>query len=279
MIFPRQRAITTRLRVLAGCGVTGIVLFCTRPVAAQTPGTDFSGRGPEATRAELQAQLSDIQKLLASPAYSGSLKDQKRLEASMIQDRLDNGDFQVGDQIQVALSVPVDPTAPPINGPFTVGPGQMLELPGLDPIPLHGVLRSELEGYLSTYLSRFFKEQTVQAHGTIRLLISGGVGKPGFYQLPPETPLPDAIMQAGMGQTTKLDDTEIKRENKVIWTKEQVSTAIHAAATLDQLNLRAGDELAVGEQGKKDWWKTLRTIAIVPGLILSLVALGKLAGL
>ncbi len=271
--------VMSRLSGLGLGGLLTIVSLQAAPLRAQTPTTDFAGRRPEATRAELQARLDDIEKVLASPAYSGDLKDQKRQEAALVRDRLENGDFRVGDQIQLALAVPVDPNSQPINGLFTVGQGQMLELPGLDPIPLHGVLRSELESYLTNYLSRFFKEQTVQAHGTIRLLVTGGVGKPGFYQLPPETTLPDAINQAGMGQQTKLADTEIKRADKVIWTREQVSAAVHDAATLDQLNLRAGDELVVGEQGTKDWWHTLRTIAIVPGLILSVVALAKLAGL
>jgi protein involved in polysaccharide export with SLBB domain len=153
-------------------------------------------------------------------------------------------------------------------------------MPDLPEIPLRGVLRSEIKDYLTEYLRRLFKDQTVQVIPTIRLTILGGVGNPGFYQLPADTPLPDAIMKAGgPGQATKLEESVIRRGQEELWGEEEVAKAITAGLTLDQLNLRAGDELVVGQETQRNWTQTLRTYALIPGLILSLAALGKLFGI
>ncbi|MGE0352474.1 MAG: SLBB domain-containing protein [Gemmatimonadales bacterium] len=238
-------------------------------------------RRPTATRAELEASLAEAEKVLASPVYGAEIKAQKRAETQMIRDRLTNGDFQTGDQLYVELAVPVNPNGPPVKGNYTVGPGQVLQLPDLPEIPLHGVLRSEVKGYLTEFLGRLFKDQTVTVSPTIRLLITGGVRNPGFYQVPADTPLPDVIMGAagGMGQGAKIEESVIRRGDTELWPKKDVAEAITQGVTLDQLNVRSGDELAVGQQKQTNWLTTLRTFAIIPGLIISLAALGRLLGI
>jgi protein involved in polysaccharide export with SLBB domain len=236
-------------------------------------------RRPQATRAELESTLVEIEKIAASPAYSAEIKRQKQLEAGMIRQRLVEGDIQVGDQLQITLSVPTSPGAAPISGPFTVGPDQILILPDIPPIPMRGVLRSEVKDYLTEYLGRLFRDQTVQVVSTIRLTIVGGIGKPGFYQLPAEMPLTDAIMTAGGPQGEKaLSETVIRRSNEELWGEEEVAGAIRDGLTLDQLNLRAGDELVVGEDSNRNWFQTLRTYMLIPGLIISFVGLLRLVG-
>ncbi|MEO8295141.1 MAG: SLBB domain-containing protein [Gemmatimonadota bacterium] len=254
------------------------VLLATSTSTARGQVAPTMDRRPQATRAELEAALVEIDKILSSPAYGPEIKSQKRGEGDMIRVRLKDGDFQVGDQIKLTLSVPITPTGQPTtNAPVTVGPDQMLQIPDISPIPLHGVLRSEVQDYLTQYLSRLFKDQTVQAIPTIRLTISGGVKQPGFYQLPADTPLTDAITQAGgFGGGTDLSKTVVKRSNEELWGKEEMNQFIIDAVTLDQLNLRSGDELIVGQMAQTNWYTTLRTYAIIPGLILSLAALGKL---
>jgi protein involved in polysaccharide export with SLBB domain len=236
-------------------------------------------RRPQATRAELEASLVEIEKIIASPAYSTEIKQQKQFEAAMIRQRLQEGDILVGDQLQITLSVPTSPGASPINGPFTIGPNQMLTLPDIPPIPMRGVLRSEVKDYLTEYLGRLFRDQTVQVVSTIRLTIVGGIGKPGFYQLPAEMPLPEAILAAGGPRDEKaLDETTIRRSNEELWSEEEVANAIRDGLTLDQLNLRAGDELVVGQASHRNWFQTIRTYMLIPGLIISFVGLLRLVG-
>jgi protein involved in polysaccharide export with SLBB domain len=228
----------------------------------------------------LESTLVEIEKITASPAYSPEIKRQKQFEAAVIRQRLQEGDIQVGDQLQITLSVPTTPGANAINGPFTIGPNQMLTLPDIPPIPMRGVLRSEVKDYLTEYLGRLFKDQTVQVVSTIRLTIVGGIGSPGFYQLPAEMPLPDAIMAAGGPKDEKaLQETVIRRSNEELWGEEEVANAIRDGLTLDQLNLRAGDELVVGQAVNRDWFRTIRTYMLIPGVILSFVGLLRLAGI
>ena len=262
----------------AGLLAFGILVFLTA-VSGWAQVQPTMDRRPQATRAELESTLVEIERIVASPAYGDEIKRQKQLEASIIRQRLQEGDILVGDQLQITLSIPTSPTAAPINGPFTIGPNQMLILPDIPPIPMRGVLRSEVKDYLTEHLARLFRDQTVQVVSTIRLTIVGGIGKPGFYQLPAETPLPDAIMAAGGPQGEEaLQKTIIRRSNEEILGEEEVAAAIRDGLTLDQLNLRAGDELVVGEANKRDWFQTMRTVVMIPGLILSFVGLLRLAG-
>ena len=61
--------------------------------------------------------------------------------------------------------------------------------------------------------------------------------------------------------------------------EEEVAAAIRDGLTLDQLNLRAGDELVVGEETNRHWFQTMRTFMLIPGLILSLAGVLRLAGI
>jgi hypothetical protein len=247
--------------------------------AAQTPPT--IERRPQATRAQLDSTLIEIDKILASNAYGAEIKQAKQAEAAIIRERLREGDFQVGDQLLISLSVPIQPGGTPLNNQVvTVGPNQMLTLNDIPDIPLRGILRSEVKDYLTEQLRRLFKDQTVQVVPTIRLTVLGGIPQPGFYQLPADMPLPDVIMKVGgPTQATKLEESVIRRGTEELWGEEEVAAAITAGTTLDQLNLRAGDELIIGMEQKKDLFQTLRTYALIPGLILSLAALGKLFGI
>jgi hypothetical protein len=254
-----------------------LLLTLAGPSSAQEP---ISGRRAMATRAELQASLEEAQRIVSSRAYSDDLRNQKKQEMALLEDRLQDGDFRNGDQIQVIMSVPVTPGGTPINGIYTISPGQGLQLPGLPEISIRGVIRSEAQQYLEEQMTRLFRDQTIQVTPLIRLSMMGGIGNPGFYQVPADLPLPEVIMQAGgPSGAVDYDKSKIRRGGEEIWEGKEISRAIEAAKTPDQLNLRPGDEFEVGETPPKNWLQTLRTFAIIPGLILSFVALGRLAGI
>src|SRR3989442_7364104 len=102
------------------------------------------------------------------------------------------GAFQVGDR--VLLRVEGDSA---LSGTFAVGPGPALTLPGIGEIPLIGVRRADVEAYLGRELARYLKEPVVHAKALIRLSIMGDVEHPGFYFVPADAVLADALMQAG----------------------------------------------------------------------------------
>ncbi|MEP6572550.1 MAG: polysaccharide biosynthesis/export family protein [Gemmatimonadota bacterium] len=244
------------------------------PASAQEVTPPSEGTKQVAGRAELQAALADDEKTIIAPGISQQTRDAKKSEAALIRQRLQEGDFQIGDQI--ALEVQGEST---LTGTFTVGAGRILALPSLPDIPMSGILRSELPGFLTEQISRFIKDPQVRAKALIRLSLLGGVGKQGFYQLPADMLLTDAIMTAGgPGGVVDWDKSKIMRGPDAIVSEGAFHQAIASGTTLDRLNLQAGDEIVVATSSKKDWFTKLRTYALIPGLIVSLYGVGKLAG-
>jgi protein involved in polysaccharide export with SLBB domain len=99
-------------------------------------------------------------------------------------------------------------------------------------------------------LKKYIRDPQVHAQTMIRLSIFGAVGKPGFYQVPADQLAGDAIMTAAGGPAGNADPhkTTVRRGGVEIWSKEAFQQALVEGVTLDRLNLRAGDEIRVGEQ-------------------------------
>lgn len=249
-------------------GTAGAVLLglLASGLEAQTPPVAearLDTRRAQATRRELEASLAQIDTILRSPGYSTRIRESKRREAALIRERLAEGDIQVGDQI--ALQVLGEDT---FSGQFTIQAGRTLVLPGLDPIPLRGVLRSEAEGHITEHLAKYVRNPSVRVVTSIRLAVLGGIGKPGFYQVPADVLVSDAIMVAGgpMG-TADPNKSKVLRDNSEILSQSEVSQAIIQGATLDQLNLRAGDQIIVDESARSGSSFT-RVMAVV-GVVMS----------
>src|SRR2546428_7864941 len=100
--------------------------------------------------------------------------------------------FQVGDRI--LLKVEGDSQ---FSDTFTFGPGPGLTLPVIGEIPLVGVRRADVEPYMSPELARYLKDPVVRAKALIRVSVVGEVQRPGFYSLPGDAVLADALIQAG----------------------------------------------------------------------------------
>lgn len=265
------RATPRRTRWLVWSLLIGAA-FAPLPALAQVPAPD--GHRAVATREELQAALAEAEGLAESEGYSGAFRDAKRREAGLIRDRLDEGDFQVGDQIRVQVfgdSV--------TSGLHSVGAGRTLTLPGLPDIPLRGVLRSEIEPYLTQQISRFILDVQVRARATIRVSLIGGVANPGFYQLDADMMLSDALMAAGgILPRTEFKRSKVNRGVDRILEGEAFAKALADGRSIDQLNLRAGDVVDVGLKPERNTFQAVQTIALIPGLILGVYAIGKIAG-
>jgi protein involved in polysaccharide export with SLBB domain len=228
-----------------------LLLVCATPVIrAQTADAAAPPtHNPEATRSDLERQLATDR----ADSNQGSPDDRARrtAEIATIQDRLTNGDFQVGDRVVLFVS-----GQQALTDTFTVREGQILHLPSLSDVTLHGVLRSELQAHLYTEISRFLRYPVVRSGSLVRLSVLGSVQRPGFYALPADMLISSAIMTTGgLASNANVDRTVIRRGGQVIWPANAVSSAIRQGLTIDQLNLRAGDEIVVGE--KKSSWTTV----------------------
>jgi polysaccharide biosynthesis/export protein len=169
------------------------------------------------------------------------------------------GDFQVGDQID--LQVEGDSS---LSRTFTVGPGPALPLPVIGAIPLAGVRRSEVEAYLTRQLSRYLKAPVVHAKALVHLSIIGEVEHPGFYSVPVDMVLGEAVMRAG-GPTrdAKVAAMRIERDGRSILRGDSLQLALGHALTVAQVGLHDGDRLIVPRLIVHDSESTVRIIAIL----------------
>jgi polysaccharide export outer membrane protein len=216
------------------------------------------------SREDLTELLQEYQAALGSPAYSGRMKNELRAAAERVRDRLAHGDFQPGDR--VVLYVQGQPDLPDT---VPVEPGPSISLPLFGEISLDGVLRSEISGYLSKELGKMIRDPVVRAQGLMRLSVQGDVGVPGFYTVPTDILVSEALMMAGgPGRDSDLEDLRIERGSKVLYGGQELQTAMRAGRTLDQLSLQAGDQIVLPQKGTSIWPSIARYAAIIGSTLL-----------
>jgi protein involved in polysaccharide export with SLBB domain len=173
--------------------------------------------------------------------------------------------FQAGDRI--LLLVEGDSA---LSDTFTVVAGPALQLPNIGEISLAGVHRSDLEAHLTRELGRYLKNPVVQASALIRVSVVGEVIRPGYYAVPIDLVLADALMLAGGAtQTARVDRLSILRGNSALWSGNKLQGEIARGATLEELGVRAGDRIQVpGQRDPESQW---RIIGIVVGTLATAV--------
>jgi len=175
--------------------------------------------------------------------------------------------FQVGDRI--LLIVEGDSA---LTDTFTVVAGPAVELPVIGAVSLKGVQRSALEAHMTQALARYLKNPVVHARALIRLSILGAVTRPGFYAVPTDLVLADALMVAGGPiQEARVDKMRIQRGGTRLWSGDKLQAAIARGATLDELGLRAGDWIDVPRG--RDTESTVRILGAVVAIPLALCVL------
>jgi protein involved in polysaccharide export with SLBB domain len=251
------------LRIVTIVAAT-LALVGTLPASGQIP-SRFSPTGAVLSRAELEGLLEQYEAALASPVYSAELKEAAREGAQRVRSRLEEGDFRVGDRI--AISVQGEENLPDT---VPVQPGPKITLPLFGEIGLEGVLRSEITDHLTQEIGRFIRNPVVQAEGLMRLSIQGSVGSPGFYVVPADMLLSEAIMMAGgPGQTSDLEGLRVERSGQLLLDGEATQEALVEGRTLDQLSLQAGDQLVVPmDQPRSQLWGRLGRWALIVGSFL-----------
>src|SRR6201988_2433801 len=156
--------------------------------------------------------------------------------------------FQPGDRI--LLRVEGDSA---LSDTFTVVTGPALRLPNVGEISLADVSRSEVESYLTRQLGRYIKDASVEARALIRISVMGEVARPGFYAVPIDLVLPDALMLAGGAtQDARIDQLTVVRGKSALLNESALEAAIARGATLDELGMRAGDRIQVPRGQPRD---------------------------
>ncbi|HKV49929.1 MAG TPA: polysaccharide biosynthesis/export family protein [Gemmatimonadaceae bacterium] len=222
------------------------------------------------TRAELESEAAALEHQ-AQSASDAATRTADQTQAASIRQRLRDGDFQVGDRI--AIVVRGDST---LSDTVAVRTGRTIQLRSLPVIPLAGVLHSELQDYLTKQMAQYLKNPTVSVTPLVQIAVVGDVGHPGFFWVPADLTLTDAIMLAGgPTQASDLNGTKILRDNKERLSDKQVQRAFASGSTLDELDMRAGDQITVPDKPKKDWVRILQVTGALAAITVSVIALSR----
>lgn len=227
---------------LVGCAL-GVAWTVLVPAIGQSQAPAVDVRRAQATRPELEAALKEFEEVIASPGYSKSYRKGREAEIELVRARLADGDFQVGDEVDIVV---VNEAA--LTAKFKVLPGRVLNLPLLTPISVAGVLRSEIRDHLTTEIGKYVKNPQVTIQGSfIRLAIFGAVGSPGYYTVAADALVSETIMLAGGPQASvKMEKSVVRRQGNEVIAGTEIQRAIEGGQSLDQLNLHGGDELLIG---------------------------------
>jgi protein involved in polysaccharide export with SLBB domain len=235
---------------------------------AQEPVAEASGY---VTRQELETLAAQAER----SAQSGDAS--ARENAAALRSRLREGDFRVGDKIVIStvstFSLPAE-VLRTLNDTLTVREGRTIRLPNMPDVKLDGVLRSELEGLLNRHIQAYIRNAQIRAEILLPGVVSGPVGRPGYRSFVPDMLVSDAIMSAGgLSGSADVSRTVVKRNGDEIIGRDSLQIAIRNGATLDRIDFQSGDELAVGEEHRRNWLRILQVASVVLSLTLVIVNL------
>lgn len=222
-----------------------------------------------ATRADLESLTKDLQRVASDSSTTPKSRQEYERQVRKLSIRLREGDFQVGDQIK--LEIRGDTT---LRGTFVVQRGLVLVLPNLPDIKLQGVLRSELHSRVVSEVSEYLRNPAVIVTPLLQVSVGGEVRMPGFYRVAADTPLSDVLMQAG-GPTpaANLSGIAVHHAGEEVLPPRAVSDALASGSTLDQLGLRAGDEIVIPQKRSINGTVWLQSVAVLAGLLVTVFSL------
>ncbi len=262
----------TRVTVMAGLFWLGAL---SAGAAQQTNGA----AGLRASRSALDSLAQRLDAVASAEDTNASTRASARLQAAAVRTRLATGDFQGGDRIVVVVEGADAPDAieRQLSDTFVVGAERDVTLPAIGVVSLRGVLRSELPDYMTRQIARLIRDPVVHVRSLMRISIVGAVERPGFYAVPFDGLVSDALMVAGgPGPFAKLDDLRIERFGKPLWEGALLQRAINEGRTLDELDLRGGDQFVVPGGRAPHTYETVRTVSLLLSIPLTLLALTKL---
>ncbi|WP_298266995.1 SLBB domain-containing protein [Gemmatimonas sp.] len=209
---------------------------------------DIVAAGPQrATRDELTTRVAELQS--RQNASRGSALGRVRREMSVIQQRLQTGDFRVGDRFVVSVrmdSVRIDTVL--VRDSLRV---LVLNLPE---VSVAGVLRSELEAHINTHVARYVRNATVRTSVLTRVSVLGAVLRPGIYYAAPDRPVSDLLMLAGGPlPDAKIDQFQASRGATRLLDAKAAKRIVKDGSTLEEVDIQSGDEVRFSQQRKINW--------------------------
>jgi protein involved in polysaccharide export with SLBB domain len=233
---------------------------------AQAQG-ELSSGSQRASRASLTARVSQLETETSGTKLTGDARNKALSELATIRDRLTQGDFRVGDRFVITIrrdSVRSDTAS--------VRDSLNVTIANLPDVSLIGVLRSELDDKLSKHVATYLLNTTVRTTLLTRVAILGAVQRPGFYYALPDRAVSDLVMIAGGPATdANLNELEISRSRTQLVSAKDSRRAIKEGRTLEQLDVRSGDEVTIPAKRKVNWQLVIQLLFIVSSLFFAVI--------
>jgi len=268
-------------RTLLIASLTALALV---PATGRAQGSgDNAARRLEATRTELETRLDRLRDMART-----ARPDWLVAESTVVQKRLDQGDFRVGDRVVLIVEDPaplrgaaeragVKSEEQQLSDTFTVGAGQELLLPVVGTVSLKGALRSELQPIVAREIARFIRDPVVHARALLSVGVTGEVARPGYYAVPGDAVVAMLLTAAG-GPTKDAEMKKLKldRAGKTLWEGNEFRRAIAEGRTLEDLRVQAGDQLIVPSNKSSDLFSPIRFIAVLLSIPVTIYTLTHL---
>lgn len=248
------------LRTVTAALVLGIAAGV--PLPAQSVATV-----QQASREALSARLAEVEQVLTLAANNRKAPVAAQAEAAQLRQRLADGDFQVGDRFLLTLvwdSIVTDTAQ--------VREGLVVAIRSLPDVSVRGVLRAELERHLNAHVGQYLRNATVRTAALTRVSVVGTVLRPGFYHAAPNRPLSELVMVAG-GPTelSNLNELEVRRNGRTILGAKESRRAIRSGRTLEEMDIRSGDEVRIPQKRKIPWQGILQLGFIASSLLFTYI--------
>jgi len=267
---------TLRAAAIGAGLVVGAMLAPPVAAAQQSDAWDFRDRG--LSRQQLEQILARYQAAAASPAYSAALRSHAGAVSDSIRARLRDGDMRVGDRLRLTVEGQsrLAEGQRGLSDTFAVSTGPALLLPVVGRVELTGVLRSELAGRIAQSVDTVYRNAVVRVELLTRLVVTGGVARPGFYALPSDALIADAIGAAGgVAATAELDQTYVERGRDKLWSTDSLQVAMREGRTIGNLGLQDEDRIIVPVAPPANALQTVQVFSYLLNLGLSLFTLSR----
>lgn len=145
-----------------------------------------------------------------------------------------------------------------LSGEFLIDENGVVTLPLLGEKQVTGIPMSQLRDVLAEEYRKQLRNPSIQITPLRTVLVMGEVNKPGPYEVDPTATLIGVVALAeGATGAGNLKRIRIVRDGRAI------SERVNAAATLDNLEVRSGDQIVVGTRS----WFARNTTFIVSVLL------------
>jgi hypothetical protein len=201
-----------------------------------------------ANRRELMALVDSIQREISRPGTSARKRRLLQTDLEVQRQRLSTGDVAPGDRILLRVlsealrqdSVTSRPDTVIVSAESTV------QVRGLEPISMRGVLRSDVEQYLRDQITAVIRNARVTAVPLVSIGVLGSVTRPGYFFVPITSSVTEAIMASG-GPLVDADPNGIvfQRGGRNRWNRATMAAAQQQQVSLAALGTANGDVLLI----------------------------------